>query len=459
MILPFLDRTAETNRLKISFTAKESVFVVLYGRRRCGKSSLLQKTMAGHPHVYYVGDERETALQRRALAQEIGSLISGFDRVEYRSWDDLFERWYADAPAGSILALDEFPYLVSAAPELPGILQKHLDRKPKGPVHLALCGSSQRMMHGLVLDASAPLYGRAREILKIEPLKVFYLQQAMGDADADRVSETYAAWGGIPRYWELALDYGTTFEAIRQLVLDPMGVLHREPERLLSDQMRDTRQAASLLSLISQGCHRLSEIAARLGKPATSLTRPLAILVELGLVRREIPFGASPRDSKRSLYKIADPFLLLWLKLVEPNRSMLEAGLVGSVADGVLKSWPQYLGNAWEELSRQSVPWLTTYGRTWKPAARWWGQGLDGNNLELDIVAASLENESEILVGEAKNQCTPDEVPRLLEGLKLKASRCPILKGKNISCALWIRKGTPSAPNVITAEDVIGSLK
>ncbi len=174
------------------------------------------------------------------------------------------------------------------------------------------------MMQGLVLDRTAPLYGRATEILKIEPLPCGWVWKALrttGDRDA---IEAVAVWGGIPRYWELAADYPDREAAIQGLVLSQLGVLYDEPTRLLRDDLRDLAQAASILTLIGQGCHRPSEIASRLGMPATSLSRPLERLLELGLVRRDQPFGASPRDSKRSLYRIGDPFLRFWFRFPAP---------------------------------------------------------------------------------------------------------------------------------------------
>jgi AAA+ ATPase superfamily predicted ATPase len=141
--LPFLNRTEELTRLGKAFSAPESTFVCLYGRRRCGKSRLLQQALKGRKGVYFVGDEREAALQRASLTKEISRLLPGFDRVTYHSWDDLFERWYTDAPSGAILALDEFPFLCAASSALPGILQKIVDKERYKPVHLAVCGSSE----------------------------------------------------------------------------------------------------------------------------------------------------------------------------------------------------------------------------------------------------------------------------------------------------------------------------
>ena len=165
--------------------------------------------------------------------------------------------------------------MVARSPELPSVIQKYVDRAHRRGLHLLVAGSSQRMMQGLVLDRSAPLYGRATEILKIAPLTAGWIGEALSIDDSCDAVTAFAHWGGVPRYWELAKEYAGLAEAARSLVLDPLGVLHEEPGRLLLDDLRDTTQAASILSLIGRGCHRVSEIAGRLGKPATSLGRPL----------------------------------------------------------------------------------------------------------------------------------------------------------------------------------------
>src|SRR5207248_11324826 len=150
--------------------------------------------------------------------------------VEYPDWDSIFDRWIEARPKSAILAIDEVPYLVAASPDLPSILQKKLDAKGT-TFQLLLCGSSQRMMHGLVLDANAPLYGRARELIKVEPLSAGWIGRGLGVRNPMAMLEAYAAWGGIPRYWELASEVGSTQNAILDLVLDPLGILLDEPFR------------------------------------------------------------------------------------------------------------------------------------------------------------------------------------------------------------------------------------
>ncbi len=459
MRLPFLDRDEEAARLQRLLAQHQGSLGVLYGRRRCGKSRLLREVLPPERTVYYVGDERESALQRFALASEIGRLLTGFDRVDYPEWDALLARWWSEAPSGTTLVLDELPAIASVASELPSLLQKFLDRYPDRGLHLLLAGSSQRMMQGLVLDRMAPLFGRATEILKVKPLGAGWLPEALSLQDAVTAMEAFAVWGGVPRYWELAGDHPDLATAVRNLVLSPLGVLYEEPSRLLLDDFRDTAQAASILSLIGQGCHRTSEIAARLAKPATSLSRPLQRLLEMGLILRESPFGASPRSSKRTLYRIADPFLRFWFRFVEPNRSRLEARRIEAVEKDISQPFVHHVGSVWEELARASVVHLDCFGEHWKPASRWWGAGLDRKPMEIDLVAES-EDGASLLVGEAK-WSTVANVPRLLGELERKAARLPLAKGRRVLCGLWLKDSASGAddPSVVGPDQVLEVLR
>lgn len=451
MRLPFLGRTRELRRLRRAFAAPEGQLVCLVGRRRLGKSRLLQESIKGLPAVYAVGDERDAPLQREAVAREINALLPGFASVIYTSWDALLERWHREAPQGAVLALDEFPSFVASSPELPATLQRWVDRAATGSQHLALCGSSQHMMLGLLLDATAPLFGRAREILRIGPLDLSLLPQALPARSAREAVERWAVWGGVPRYWELAADYGDLWEAVADVILDPMGVLHQEPQRLLLDDMREVARAGSLLALVGQGCSRPSELGGRLGQPTTSLTRPLARLTELGLLRRDVPWGADPRDSKRSLYRVADPLMAFWYRFVDPNRSRLAAGQIAGVLEGIQRQWAQFLGGVWEDLARDSVARLPIGGQRWLPAGRWWAR-----EVELDVVAAHADDTGRILVGEVKRSATPDEVPRLRADLERRASLCPLLAGARVEPWLWVLEGVPrGTPGVVVGEEVV----
>lgn len=442
------------------FRRRETSLAVLYGRRRLGKSRLITETLPTDRAVYYVADDREATLQRTALAVEVARVIPGFDGPTYPNWDTLLAHWFQSAPRAAILVLDEFPELVSHASELPGILQKHLDARAGRGNHVVLCGSSQRMMQGLVLDRTAALYGRAVEIIKVGPLLPGWLQAARIVRVPEEVVSAWAVWGGVPRYWELARDFSSTAEAIRDLVLDPLGVLHDEAERILLDDVRDPTQSASLLALIGGGCHRMSEIAARLEKPSGALVRPLQRLVDLGLVRRDRPFGDSERDGKRTLYRIADPFMRFCHRFVVPNRSRLEARKVSQVAEAIDREFPHFVSAAWEDLARESVPHLGLFDVDWGPASPWWGPGTNRRPLEVDLVAESLDRKS-LLIGSVKWERRPN-VKTTLSELSAAASLLPWTGGHKIHLAIWSRqRARESQQNVamITPADVLAVLR
>ncbi len=460
MRLSFLDRTLEFDRLRRALTAREGTLAVIYGRRRCGKSRLVLEALHSLQPVYYVGDERSGALQRRSVATAIEFLVSGFGRVEYPDWEALLDRFWREAPEGAILALDEFPYIAAASPELPSLLQKRIDRASLRRIHVVLCGSSQRMMQGLVLDSSAPLYGRAREVLRIPPLPAGWITKAFDFKKTRELIDAYAVWGGVPRYWELANEFPDTSSAIFNLILDPLGLLHEEPDRLLLEDLWETAQATSVLSLIGEGCNKISEIGGRLGKPATSLSRPLGRLVDLGLVEREVPFGAAERDSKRSRYVIADPFLSFWFRFASPRRSLIEARQSKTLDGDLRRFFPIQSGNMWERLARSSVPRLSIGGIEWGPASRWWGPGLDRKPMEVDIVAVS-EDGASVLVGEAKLNLSARDWDREAAALREKARLLPMAVGRRVVTAIWSASGgkAPSGLRTIDAKQVLSALK
>lgn len=458
MSIPFLDRGAELGRLTAALGGGSPGLVALYGRRRCGKSTLLQRVVRPGD-VYVLADQSEQALQIRTVAEALDAVMPGFSSAEYPTWDVLFRSMLARASRRFALMLDEFPYMVQRAPELPSTIQRLVDRAETRLVDWVLCGSSQRMMHGLVLNGSAPLYGRAREILKLSPLKAGWIMDALG-LSAEQAVDAYAVWGGIPRYWELASEYERLDVAWRELALDRHGVLHEEPQRLLLEEMRSAVQARSLLMLIGGGCGRLSEIAARMNRPAVSLVRPLGLLIDMGLVRREMPWGESTRSSKRSVYRLADPFMRFYFRFVAPRQSLLELGKTESVADWVTGAMPGYVAEAWEDLARESLPSLKLGGQTWDVASRWWGPVGRGETAEIDVVAESVDGKA-MLLGEVKGTVRAREAQAVAHRLDALAERLPCTQGRTIVKALWARTPVRGVDGlqVIGPKDVMGALR
>ena len=403
--MKFVDRSAEMHRLDLAASRPQG-FAVLWGRRRVGKSRLLTEWSRRNGGLYTVADQSVAPVQRRYLASTLATLFPGFDEVEYPDWRALLRRLDRDADNEEWrgpLIIDELPYLVGAEPGILATLQNWLD-SPTRRVGLVVSGSSVHMMHSAVLDSGTPLYGRATEAFAVRPLRAGYLADVFPKLTPRELVSTYAVWGGMPRYWELAEPFGTDIEAaVDALVLDPTGPLHGEPDRLLQAETPPAMALRPLLDVIGNSAHRVSEIAGRLGRQTSSLAGPLATLGEMDLVRREIPFGSDAKSGKRSLYQIADPFLRFWFRVVAPNRSLL----ADAPRETRLMCWQRHRlrleAHAWEELCRAAVPHLhqvlPAVARLgpFTEARRYWR----GNDPELDIVARSVTG-SDILVGEAK---------------------------------------------------------
>jgi AAA+ ATPase superfamily predicted ATPase len=372
----------------------------------------------------------------------------------YPDWNALFEALNFRTRERFTLCIDEFPYLVKSSPELPAILQKLMDAKSLN-YNIILCGSSQQLMQGLVLDATSPLYGRADQILKLSPIPVKYFMEII-DCSAQEAIEEYAVWGGVPRYWEIRQQSHSLKEAIEYNILNAQGLLFDEPYRLFIDDMRDIVQASTLLSFIGNGVNRISEIAARTNKPATSLSGPLDKLITLGYIQREIPFGDSPRNSKKGLYKISDPFMDFYFRFVVPNRSLIELGRTEKVMEEIAGRFNAYVSRHWENLCRKAISGQVLMGKRYGLASRWWGNVSRDEHLEIDVIAESTDGKS-LLIGECK-WSENENTHHLLRQLTEKAKKLPFAANKELVPVLFLKSNKESEENILQPAQVIEML-
>lgn len=449
--MKFVDRIEESERLAKALESENPCFGVVYGRRRLGKSTLLKRVLTAND-IYYMADQTEAKHQREVLATMISTVIIGFDRVIYPDWDSLFDSLNSSMNQKFTLCIDEFPYLVSACPELPSVIQKKIDSKQL-KYNILICGSSQQLMYGLVLDSTSPLYGRADVILKIAPIKLPYLQEALNLSDIETIEE-YAVWGGVPRYWELREGDSSLLDSIKRNLLSVNGTLYEEPLKLFKDDINDIVRTATIMSYIGLGAHKLSEIAGRCGEVSTNLSRPLGKLIELGYLEREIPFGDEEKNSKKSLYRIKDSFMNFYFRYIVPNRSFIELGRITPILNALETSFAAYVSEYWEKLCREAVSGNEINGITYGMARRWWGSVSRTEKIELDIVAESLDKKY-LLVGECK-WTTAENSERLLYELNEKAKKLSFSKNKIIVAILFLKNSDSiKLPNVLLPKDVI----
>jgi len=458
--MDFINRNREIERIGhvLSGKDKESMLVVLYGRRRIGKTRIIQQIMKDED-IYFIADQRETTRQIVSFAKTVAEKITGFDSVIYPDWEVCLLALNERLTQRITLIIDEFPYLVKSSPDLASILQKLYDKRSQLSFHLMLCGSSQQTMHKMVIDSTSPLYGRANEIIKLTPLNIYWLREVLNCTGTEAVKE-YCIWGGIPRYWELRAQEKGMREAVVKHILDSQGILHEEPIRLFLDDSRDIVQMSTIIEAISSGAHRLSEIASRMGKPVTHLNRPIQRLIDLGYIKREIPYGIPSRNAKKTLYKIADPFINFYFSYVIPEKTSLEMGLADRVYKEVVEpSFHAYCSEYWEDLCRASIPFLFR-DKLFKPGSRWWGTTKGKGQVEIDVVASSQDG-TEVIVGEAK-WTTSVNIHSLCNDLNNKCEAIPGLHGKRIRKALFLKNKPEFVPegfHLFTPEDVVSAFK
>ena len=403
-----------------------------------GKSTLIRHVLT-EDDLYFMADQAEQSQQLALLARTISAKIPDFDKVAYPDWETLIISLSHRTAKRFTLCLDEFPYLVKSCPSLPSILQRHIDSKQL-PFDLIICGSSQQMMQGLVLDATSPLYGRGNVIMKLEPIPIRYLQWIL-HTNAVQTIEESAVWGGVPRYWEIRENEPSLMEAVAYNIIDPNGTLYDEPSKLFLDDFQHSAQSSTLLSIIGNGVNRLSEIAGRMQKNATDLSGPLAKLVNLGYIERETPFGESPRNSKRSYYQLCDPFMRTYYRYVVPNRSLINLRRKDAVLQIISDTFSDFVAAHWERLCRSAVSGNQLLDATWGVASRWWGTVVINKervSIELDIVAESLDKKK-ILIGECK-WTEGEQAGKLFHELETKAQSLPFAKDREIVYALFLKR-------------------
>jgi len=407
----FVDRATELAEL--DDLARHHGLVVVFGRRRIGKTKLLGEWLRRRGGLYSQAIEGSTPLQ---LAQVYADLRERLGvAIEPRTWQELFALF--DAHRGRlVVCLDEFPYLVAADPSLPSVLQRWLDHRTKRDVLLVVAGSSTRMMNAMFLDANAPLYGRALKILAIGPIPFRHFCRYARLRPDQRSFQLFSLVGGVPKYWEW-LEVAARghrkdpIEIAERMFFQPMGWMEDEPRRVLADERLAGLPATSVLEAIGRGAHRPSEIAGRLGVAQTTLSKVFQALLDASLVIRDIPFGASERDPKRTLYRLGDPALRFWYSVYSPHRTRW-ATYAQAAKSELLAS---HCGAVFEDWLRGVHP----------GARRYW----DGT-VEFDMVREEQRRGggARLVVTDIKWRIAPAESPRLLAQLAARFERSSLAK-------------------------------
>jgi AAA+ ATPase superfamily predicted ATPase len=415
----FIDRERELAFLESTWNQTAPQFVVLWGKRRVGKTELVKQFMKGKPHLYFLGESTSETQQIRRFSETLAVFFNDplLETRGFAGWEEAF-RYLALRKKKILLAIDEFPYLIESNPAIPSLFQKAWDEHlSKGALHLILLGSSMSMMEQDVLGVRSPLFGRRTAQWRVDPLSFFSagLFRKKGSFE-DRFSH-YAIAGGVPAYWLQFDDQAGFWENVERHVLAKGQPLYEEVEFILREELREPRYYFALLQAIAQGKRKLAEIVNATGIPQPSANKYLGVLRDLKIVDREVPVTEKmPAKSKRGYYTMVDEFFRFWFKYVFPQRSELELGNTNGVLTRIRMTWPDHLGGAYERVAREMLWEYRERIFPFSAAGRWWNK-----EEEIDVVAVDPESDT-ILFGEAKWTLRPLGID-ILEKLKEKASK------------------------------------
>jgi AAA+ ATPase superfamily predicted ATPase len=403
-------------------------FTPIYGRRRIGKTRLIQEFIKDKPAIYFLADSVAEQEQLRNLGKEVGRFFHDTFLADrgFADWYQFFEYLQKNRKEKTILVIDEFPYLVNANKAISSIFQKGIDQYLKDTkLFLILMGSSMGMMEKEVLFYKAPLYGRRTGALELKEMDFSCMRDFFPKKDVNELISIFGVTGTIPAYLEKLNPEKDIFQNIEEIILSRGTFLYSEVEYLLREELREPRNYFVILRSIAQGKRKLSEIINDTGFEKSLLSRYLEILRGLRLIEKEVPVTEKyPEKSKLGLYRIHDRFFEFWFQYVFPNRSRLEIGKSKEVLRAIKATFDRHLSFVFKDVCKQYCLELMKEGRIrFTSIGRWWQK-----NEEIDIVALD-EEKKEIYFGEAKWSKRPVGID-ILEDLTRKTGLVEWNRGK-----------------------------
>ncbi len=440
--MTFINREQELAFLEESWQGPKARFVVLWGKRRVGKTELVKKFIADRPHIYFLSESTHDREQLARFSVAVGRFFQEplLSTRGFAGWEESFE-YIRDKKKKFVLVIDEFPYLIQSNSAIPGLFQKAWDEYwSKSSIRLILLGSSVAMMESEVLGYKSPLYGRRTGQWKVEPMDFDAVSKFRATAPFEDRLFHYSLAGGIPAYW-LQFDRDKDFAYnLQQHVLRKGQALYDEVEFILREELREPRYYFALLQAVAHGKRKLAEIVNATGISQPAANKYLGVLADLGIVEREIPVTEEkPLKSKKGLYRLTDEFFSFWFRFVFPRRAELEMGMADAVLKDILGHMPQYVSSVYEKTAKKTLRKHSDLFFPYSAIGRWW----DKNN-EIDLVALNPSLNS-VLFCEVKGSEKPVGVD-VYEALLEKAERVAWgRKGRKEFYSLFSRKGFTDA--------------
>ena len=405
----FVARERELALLNDLYRRPGAQFLVLYGRRRIGKTSLLTHwggEIQG-PYFYWMATQTSATNQLRQFSQALFQFLNpgatNTPTFSYPSWDAaLAEVARLAAQQRVVVVLDEFTYVMQADPEVPSLIQKAWDLHLKqSQAFLVLMGSLAGIIQRTALDYQSPLYGRATARLKLQPLGFGALTALLPRYNSEQRVAVYTITGGVPAYIELFDDRLNILQNLQQRIVTPANVMLSDAVFLLHEQLDEPRNYVAVLEAIAAGYHILTDIATMAGIDRSNITKYLGVLRELGYVDRLTPATVRrPEQSRQGRYVIVDPYLRFYYRFLAPHRSAIEQGRVRQATSLLYDHLLDFIGtHTFEELCREWVAVKAEMGEMpflpEQTGSHW------SKTAQVDVVAVNWRTR-DILLGECK---------------------------------------------------------
>lgn len=421
--MKFLGREKEILDLEKEY-ARDGGFVVIYGRRRIGKTTLIKQFIKSKTAFYFLATkEVESQSMKRfagVIARTTGNSV--LQKAAFSDWLDLFQAVADYKPnEKKVLVIDEFPYLVKVNDSFPSILQNAWDEILRDSnVMLILCGSLISMMKKHALSYESPLYGRRTAQMRIAPLPftTVYENQKLSFEEA---AEQYSITGGVPKYMEFFSDGQPLYEQIKENVLSKNGFLYEEPNFLLTDEVQVPTNYFSIIKVIADGNHKLGTIAGILGLETSALTPYLKTLSELGFIEKQVPVTErNAEKTRKGLYFISDNFLRFWFRYVYPYKGELELDNTQISLDELDKDFKEkFVAFAYEDICKEIFARLCSDNAidfTPSKIGSYWLNDKSGNT-QIDVMAVDTVNKR-LFAGECKYHNQPIDADVYFELVK-----------------------------------------
>ncbi|MHB1485415.1 MAG: ATP-binding protein [Saccharofermentanales bacterium] len=390
----FIGREKELKNLYNLYNTDKFQFPVIYGRRRVGKTALINEFVKDKDTIYFTGIESNAKQNLENFSKSIFTYATGSDIAPiFSSFQEALEYVFNLASKKRIiLVIDEYPYIAKSYKAIASIIQVLIDKqKDTSKLFLILCGSSMSFMEEKVLGYKSPLYGRRTSQFKILPFDFFESRKYFNDFSDLDMAIIYGIVGGTPQYLLQMDDSLSIEENIKSKLLNKNSYLFEEPNNLLQQEVREPAIYNAIISAVATGCTKLSEISSKVGEETSACAAYLKNLISLGIIVKETPFAE--KSSKKTIYIIADNLFRFWYRFILFNISIVQNDMIDLAYKNINDHLSTYMGPAFEEICKQYLWRLNKQGKaaiTFTDIGRWWGNDpKKRRETEIDIMGTS----------------------------------------------------------------------